>query len=329
MKIAIDRNDAFAAYRNGICDNAFQMARVPLPAGFIPKLTWREAMGLHEKYATGVPLRCFVARDCDRRNSDTLKCGVSTQAAALASLIQLSDENYIVSPELCALGIAKEADVVSTALAITELCSAYSLAGNGSDGYRSRLPLSSLQRMDCLPLQLKYTKGLACFREACRIAVECAASPMEAVLALLLCMPARLGGYGLPRPLLNPLLSSQGVDADKSFVLTGAPEHGALYGDLVFEGRGLVVEYASKLNHADRWDQDMLRANELLDMGFTVISVTPSELFDQKRTHALVEKIARQLGLGLPLTRPGWNKVNAELRARLFAESGLQAGICW
>ena len=73
----------------------------------------------------------------------------------------------------------------------------------------------------------------------------------------------------------------------------------------------------------------MLRANELLDMGFTVISVTPSELFDQKRTHALVEKIARQLGLGLPLTRPGWNKVNAELRARLFAESGLQAGICW
>lgn len=323
MKIAIDRNDAFAAYRHGICDNVFRVPRVSLPAAFVPELKWREAVGLHEKYSTEIPLHCLVAYDYLRRNSDTLKCGVSTQAAALSSFVRLNGENFIVSPEMCAFGIAKEADLVSTVFAITELCSAFSLVGAAGSGYRTHLPFSTLERMNRLASQLKYVSGLVRFREACQLSVECAASPMEAVLALLLCLPEQLGGYGLPRPLLNPLLLSDGVDANKSFILTGAPEQGAFYGDLVFEDKRIVIEYASKQNHEQRWDRDMLRANELLDRGFTVMSVTPSELFDQKRMHLLVGKIARQLGLEIPLTRPGWNQANIELRSRLFAESGL------
>lgn len=319
MRIALSHTDAFVAYRNGICDNAFHTPRINIPDDFVPQLSLQEALLVSEKYGTSIPLSCAVANKSSRRSGRLLTSKVYSQHGTLPAFIQLGRHSYIVSPELCALGLASKFDIVDITIAISELCSGYSPnSSQAQTGFRAHAPLSSLARMTSFSESLTRICGLPKLRKAALYAVEDAASPMESLLALLLSLPAEMGGYGLPKPMLNAPLLNKDATRKESFVRTNRPQQGELYGDLVFAEQNLIVEYASKSIHENTWDKDMLRINKLLDEGYKTVSIGPRQVLDAAEMNKNAGIIARQLNCSLPAKTPQWISANRKLREKLL-----------
>lgn len=136
--------------------------------------------------------------------------------------------------------------------------------------------------------------------------VEGSRSPMETSVALMLSMPVARGGYGLPKPQLNKTPERFG-------------EH-EVEADLLWEDARLVVEYDSKEFHAskgaDKIDADIMRANAMRAMGYTVLEVTPGIAMDRYRFDTLARQIAGLLSVELaPVDHTG-----VFLRSMLHAE---------
>ncbi|MBQ6491954.1 MAG: hypothetical protein IJI88_06725 [Atopobiaceae bacterium] len=143
-------------------------------------------------------------------------------------------------------------------------------------------------------------------RDALALAADNSASPMETVLFLLLTLPVEMGGFGLPRPVLNKTVGVDGKDG--------------LTPDLLWEDAGLAIEYESLEFHAgagrDRTDHDVMRENELVTAGYCVLVAVPGVVLDLSRLTRLAEQIA--LLLGVRLTEPAPDQLM--LRERLHSE---------
>ena len=129
---------------------------------------------------------------------------------------------------------------------------------------------------------------------------------METSVALMLSMPVERGGYGLPKPQLNKTPERFG-------------EH-VVEADLLWEDAKLVVEYDSKEFHAakgaDKIDADIMRANAMRAVGYTVLEVTPGIAMDPYRFDTLARQIAGLLSVELaPVDHTG-----VFLRSMLHAE---------
>lgn len=150
-------------------------------------------------------------------------------------------------------------------------------------------------------------------RTVADLAFDGSASPMETSLALMLTMPPDLGGFGLPKPLLNKAIDTPA-------------ENGALFDrdrvtpDMLWEGQRVALEYDSAGFHGRsglaRPDEDARRANILTTLGYDVFRVTSGMV----RTLPELERLALQLAvrLGVELAEP--DGLQATRRRKAFAE---------
>ena len=113
---------------------------------------------------------------------------------------------------------------------------------------------------------------------------------METVLAILLVMPFRLGGYGFPLPEMN-----RRVDP-KVLAMKGSGKR--FYKcDLLWPDFAVAAEYDSSLFHSDSKSiaDDSIRRGNLALSGVDVVTVTDKQVFGE----AEFDKTARQLALKL------------------------------
>lgn len=151
-----------------------------------------------------------------------------------------------------------------------------------------------------------------------------AASPMESVLALLLCLPRRHGGLGLPRPQLN-----RRVDLDgQAWAVSGRRYHVV---DMLWEGAGLGAEYDGRLAHiqARSFDDDRRRANALKMMGVDLVNFTADHIRDDRLLVSQASYIARRLRVRERELGKGWASERATLRRELLGSDGRSAGPVW
>ena len=136
-----------------------------------------------------------------------------------------------------------------------------------------------------------YPKQTAAPLVAARLAFDGAASPMEAKLALLLSLPTRLGGFGLPRPQLN-----------RPFALS--PEAQLVYPhtpcrlDLSWPGTDLDVEYdgSGDEHSGDMHAKDVARLAALRLDGVDVLVLAKQQVYDPRAFAQMVQVIAGKLG---------------------------------
>ena len=100
-------------------------------------------------------------------------------------------------------------------------------------------PVMNANRMEAFVERMKGQRGAVGARATLRWLLDGSASPMETATYLLLCLPRRVGGYGLPKPLLNPLLKISGPSGTKE-----------RYPDLFWLGANIDVEYNSDEDHS-------------------------------------------------------------------------------
>ena len=116
--------------------------------------------------------------------------------------------------------------------------------------------------------------------------------------SLLLTLPRKLGGYGLPRPEVNYVIRPRAEDIPFS-------QFARYEVDLCWPKRKAIIEVDSYEYHTERdqLDSDAKKRNSLKSMGWKVITVTAGQLSGDA-LDVLARQVARDLWINPKMPRP-------------------------
>ena len=222
-------------------------------------------------------------------------------------------EGFLMStPEFCFLQMANRLSLARLIMLGYELCGTYVLVDKGPAPRRDA-PLTTVAKLRTFVEGASNARGRKKALRALHYVLDRSASPMESALAMLLCLPYGLGGYGLPEPRLN-----YRVDVPPSFRAMADRKHCVC--DLCWPESKLAAEYDSELHHVDpeRRESDARRRSTLIALGFTVITVFPGHITDSGTFNRLARQVAKLTGKRLRYHDPEFTRKHLELREQLL-----------
>ena len=232
------------------------------------------------------------------------------------SLYPLHDGIHIVSPELCLVQLCHSLPFVEALQLGMELCGIYAVREDTDEGMAKRtyclVDANAFRRH---VNAWKDYKGIGQARKVAQYLESGSGSPMETKLYLLLCLPVKYGGYGLPRPELNPEIPLSEKDARLL-------RKNNVHPDFLWRGAGgnagWVVEYGGKYHeYGYQPVKDEMRRTVLESMGYTVMEVKYEQMKGWAACDSIANTLARALGWRMrPLTL-GQEYKRQELRRKL------------
>ncbi|MBQ3385746.1 MAG: hypothetical protein IJG53_00315 [Eggerthellaceae bacterium] len=259
------------------------------------------------------PLDLLFARGAVRSRAADIRAHSTVWPLPPGSLRRLNEHVLIASPELTFVQEAERRSLGQAIMCGCELCGTYVLFG--PDGRQltkpgTRPPLTTAARIRETVDGLELCSTARASRAAGYV-LDGAASPMEARLALLLCLPTRLGGYGLPRPALN-------APAALSREAFAVYPHSPCRLDLYWAGARFDVEYDGGEFHAsDAHAKDVARTAALQLEGIEVLMLTKAQVFDARIFASLTRVIAEKLGIYLRIRTKDFEEKTSRLRREL------------
>jgi len=277
-----------------------------------------------------LPVHILLGKADMRRRREEMTQHVFTGKTPVGCFFNVDDTLFVCSPEFCFLQMANKLPLGSLVELGYELCGSYSIHTAGDPnvparGFHLREPLTSTKRLTMFASRMKGVKGHLKAVRALRYVLDGSASPMETKLSILLTLPYRLGGFGLPKPKMNAR-----VDPRKSDRRTGQqaglrqPGKGYYVCDLFWPDEKVAVEYDSNLFHTGsaHITEDSKKRNALKAMGIGVITVTTQQIYDKREFETVARSLAKDLGKRLVYKNPGFDVAHNELRRLLRIESG-------
>ena len=254
------------------------------------------------------PIHVLVERP-DQRHFSTLLCShVLPGNLPAKSFVRLADHLFVVSPECCFLMAAHLKSLSELVCMANDLCATYRRDDLTALGQSSRMQLTTTAKLSEYLEHAANIKGLKQAKQAVRYAVDCSNSPMESKLAVMVCLPMVLGGFGLPKPYMNHVI---GLPLGAATFLG----HDSCCVDMLWEQQRVILEYDSNLTHLSR-DQhhyDKKRATALSMAGYTVISVTADHLSSHSSINKLCLDLRKVLGIRTHINRFNqYNKIRYE-----------------
>ena len=290
-----------------------------LRIGALSTKPW-DATELHGGNPWGLttPLHILVGGSNARKDAAALRCHVSSGRYSRGSFVR-GDRGLIVSsPELCFIQMASELSLVDLVVLGFEFCGRYRLDKKAAPeiGFRKDQPLTSTAKLRSYVERASGLKGLKNAQKALRFIADGSESPMETVLALLLTLPYRLGGYGFPMPLLNPT-----IDIEIAGRKTPRKQHYRF--DLYWPSEQVDVEYDSDAFHAlpEKLTKDSNRRNTLVSAGISVITVSRGQIMNIAGTHKVAKELGKTLRRRLKCPMPEFNAHRLALRNQLLPRS--------
>lgn len=265
------------------------------------------------------PYCLMVPRPDMRLKNGLVTWRVCSSDIPRSELYEAAQGVYVASPRLTLIQLAAEFSRFQVARAAFELCGSYRAR---SEGYLvDSLPLVSPEALRILPKSLSAARGSVSLRSVARYVLAGSASPMESALAILLCLPSELGGYGFPLPKLNCRIDVGRAGrslAGRSFFKP----------DLYWPEAKLAVEYDSKQFHSspEKLASDAARRNALLHRGIEVVTVSADQLMNAVRFDETAQIIGKKLGKRMRYRGEDVMGKRYRLRRELFAPSALFPG---
>ncbi|MDR2957109.1 MAG: hypothetical protein LBU61_02865 [Coriobacteriales bacterium] len=161
---------------------------------------------------------------------------------------------------------------------------------------------------------MKGTKGQLRVIESLKYLENGSASPMETVLVMLLTLPYRLGGYGLPLPKINARINPSKAarrSMSQAFYVC----------DLFWPDLNVAVEYDSDMfhNRTVQVDKDSRKRNSLAALGIVTITVTSQQVMSVTALERVANQLAINMGRRLQQnSNPQFGKAHQELRRKLL-----------
>jgi len=267
------------------------------------------------------PVDVLVFSEGERRRSQDVTCHVWRTDLPANSFYRMRGE-FVSSPEFTFLQMASVLSLEQLIALGCELCGTYVLlprnvAHPGSlDEMPKRLyPLTSTVKIAEFLESVGKANGKAKAKRALKYVIDCSRSPMETMVYLLLCLPVKLGGYGLPKPVMNAA-----IELDEEARVIAGRNH--CEGDLCWpDARApLDIEYHGEVHvGSTHMKSDVGRELGIEHMGWRVMTVTSPQVFAEQSFEVIATDAAKTIGKRI---RPEAFEATAN---RAFLRSELQA----
>lgn len=243
----------------------------------------------------------LVGKPSARRCNPSTSVQLISADIPVGSFYRIRRDLYACSPGLCFLLAASKLPFRALMTLGFELCGSYSLFNSSMNGIK-HAPLSSVEELSTYLAQFRYAHGLTRARRALTYIRNGSASPRETDLFMMLCLPPRLGGFGLPEAKLNEILDVK----KRARVATGLA---AITPDLCWKEKRVALEYESTESHGAyvapaelrlmnqrklASDSERRRTYEAMQM--TVLTVTNGEFIHYQDVERIAKLLARRLG---------------------------------
>lgn len=223
------------------------------------------------------------------------------------SFRKISCDVFVACPELCFLEAAQMLSLNALVLYGMELCGTYARTGDAGVPRYKRQALTSVSKIVAYLDKSKGVRGARKARKALGYVMDGSASARESVLAAMMTLPTKLGGFGLQKPLLN-----YGIEVD----LPSRANFGkrlVLHGDIVWRNADLIVEYdGAQHGIEDNHIADKQRDHLLLDAGFEVVRFTDKSLRSGVELVRLARTINRKAHLRRTRESLDWTMLRSE-----------------
>lgn len=258
-------------------------------------------------------IHVLVGRKQDIRRCDEVKYSSFSGRFPSKSLHRLNDGMYVTGPEFAFTRMSAQTDLLSLVRIGFELTGSFAMNKNDMRGFSNCKPLTATKEMAHFLDHAKGLRGSVRAKQALRHILDGAASPMEAEMAMLLTLPKRLGGYGLPKPILNyrlDLACPRGTRLRRSAITV----------DAAWPKEKLALEYDSDQFHtgAEKIAVDSERRNDILFLGYDVKTITRKEITSVTSMDKIAESIARRLGVKVRKAGNDFPTRQSDLRRRLL-----------
>ena len=258
----------------------------------------------------------FLVHPCESRSHTPLiECHRVPSCLSSEFLVRVTPQVCVTSPAAALAWSCARLTRAESLRLIDEFCGSLAVDPGSARGFVARDPLLQIGDLHKFCSVAHGMRGAARILSHLPFALENCASPLEAAMATLLCLPIRNGGYGLPLPTMNNAVLPKGFAeniADRSYYV----------GDAVWEQSRIIVEYDSRMEHSSDRDiaHDHIRELALESQGYHVTSVTPGILFTAGLFHKVALDTARRIRHRL---RPkgfdaSWFERRAQIRKELL-----------
>ncbi|MDR1082625.1 MAG: hypothetical protein LBL27_02000 [Coriobacteriales bacterium] len=262
-----------------------------------------------------VPLDILVSSANARKVNRWMRCHVCGAYFPDGSFFDTGHGILVSSPELCYLQMAETLSLLDLIKLGFEFCGTYRRDNDADNdvGFRAELALTSKSKIAAFLARMPGARGHKLAVKALSYVLDNSASPMETVLALMLCLPYRLGGYGFPAPQMNHRVSVT-QEAKKA-----SKKHYYLC-DLFWPDAKLDLEYDSNAYHANaiRIAEDSSRRNALAYMGVSVITVTGNQIGNDLEMHRVTQLLSKSLQKRIRCSDRSFFKRRMALRENLL-----------
>lgn len=232
------------------------------------------------------------------------------------AFIKLADDLLLSSPAFIFLQMARELEPIELAKLGMELCGYYALpekhkpyvpSSVDETEYELRAVTAARKIVSLCEATPSAVPGVRKARMVAEWLADGAASPMESATYLLLCLPKRLGGYGLPKPVFNPKVTVN--------TPSGAEER---FPDLLWKMKdsAIDIEYQSDLAHSGNWKRykDSKRQIQLTVNKITVLPLTKAQLKNVDDFHELAIGLHKLLKARVRCLGSAWESKRSKLR---------------
>ena len=257
------------------------------------------------------PLDFLTSSRSSRRHKGLFDCLLCSSTLPRGSFVRISDRLLVSSPELCFLQMARSLSIGKLVCLGLELCGVYASHDSISNDMASCVPIASPSLLRSFIERAGSLRGTQPALRSLPFVQSRSASPMESAVLALLCLPYRLGGYGIPLPTLNHPISTRSgnvgfLNSQDYYVC-----------DLYWPDARLAVEYDSDLAHtgSHRIARDSRRRNEIQSMGITVVTITKAQAYSLSEFDMVAHQIARHLGKRIHRLRTNAQNARWQLRA--------------
>jgi hypothetical protein len=260
------------------------------------------------------PLHILVREPSARRTLNNVSCHVWKGPYPNGCFVEVGGDLLVSSPEFCFLQMASTLPLLRLIELGFELCGTYTREtfGDHSTSTQRKAAISSLAKLKAFMAKMPGGHGRRKAIKALGYIIEDSASPMETILAMMLSLPYRLGGYGFPKPNMNNCIDvhiTARKAASKKFYIC----------DIYWPQARLAVEYDSDRHHtgAEQIMNDSKRRNALAYMGVSVVAITRRQLYNDEELKKAVNLLAKRLGKRIRYNEKEFTFRHQELRALL------------
>lgn len=254
------------------------------------------------------PVHVVVSRQSARRSILHLASHSRTHAMPPGSVMEIEGVGSVCAPTLAFAQMGAVLDFPRLVWFGSALCGIFSMivAGEGPDGEEDlpvRRQLVTAEKMRGFLSTAPRMPGAERARRALPYVVERARSPMEVFTALMLSLPRRYGGFGLPQPSMNLRIDLpewlHGARGFDSAGFEGRAPHAEC--DMRFEhaGKAVYVDYHGADFHtgATHLEHDALRANALEELRIVRFTITRTQALNLALLEKAADQIRKSLGL--------------------------------